>query len=185
MTRRTPTALMAVLAASLLAAGPVLAAGKVYRWVDEDGKVHYGDAIPAESSTKRHDVLNSQGTRVDTINEAPATSAARLPVPENDRDRALLRTYATPDEIELVRARRTGYLDGQNEVARDRLKSLSARLEKLQADDSDANELALVTQRIRDYEAEIADREVEIERINASFEADLTRFRELKGLAGR
>ena len=183
MTRRNLAALLALVASSVVAAGPSLAAGKVYRWVDENGKVHYGDAIPAESSTKRHDVLNSQGTRMETVNEAPATPATNLPMPENDRDRALLRTYATLEEIELVRARRTGYLDSQNEVARDRLTSLRSRLAKLEAEGGDANELVLVTQRIGDYEAEIAGRDAEIARINDSFQADMNRFRELKGIA--
>ena len=173
--RRLALALAAVLAVSL--AGQALAAGgKIYRWVDENGKVHFGDAIPPEYSKEQHQVVDDRGVRT-TVNEqqeaAPAVS---------DRDRALLATYGSVAEIEDVRDRRTGYLDSQNDVARDRLTGLQTRQKELEGNPNTINELATVTQRIGEYEAEIARRNQEIERIRGDFEADIRRFRELKGL---
>jgi hypothetical protein len=153
------------------------AAGKVYRWVDENGKVHYGDAIPPEYSNKQHDIVGDQGQVTKVHSEQPAA-----PV-RSDRDRALLGTYASVEEIEQVRDRRTGYLDSQNQVARDRLEALRTRRGELQMESGDGNELATVEQHIVEYEAEIAKREAEMARIGAEFDADIARFRELKGLA--
>ncbi|MGW8367567.1 MAG: DUF4124 domain-containing protein, partial [Gammaproteobacteria bacterium] len=33
-------------------------AQKLYRWVDENGRVHYGDRIPPEASGQSRDLLN-------------------------------------------------------------------------------------------------------------------------------
>jgi hypothetical protein len=36
-------------------------AGKVYRWVDENGEVHYSETLPPNFEDKTHDVLDEQG----------------------------------------------------------------------------------------------------------------------------
>lgn len=170
--------LLAAVALSVAAwSGPV-AAQKVYRWVDEHGVVHFGDAIPPEYSKQQHEIVDGRGGRT-TIN-APV-EAATTPA-RDDRDRALLATYRSVEEIELVRDRRAGYLDSQNEVAQDRLHGLLQRQEELQDNPAALNELATVEQRIREYEAEIARRDIEIARIRNQFDNDIQRFRELRGL---
>ncbi|NGP53417.1 DUF4124 domain-containing protein [Thioalkalivibrio sp. XN8] len=160
-----------------LAAGDALAAGgKIYRWVDENGKVHFGDAIPPEYSRQQHEIVDPRGVRT-IVNEQREPAPAR-----SDRDRALLATYGTVEEIEEIRDRRTGFLDAQNEVARDRLNGLRIRRQELEGSETAVNELATVNQRIGEYEEEIARRSTEIERIRSDFEEDIRRFRELKGL---
>ena len=34
---------------------------KLYRWVDKDGQVHYGDSVPPEYAEQDRDILNRQG----------------------------------------------------------------------------------------------------------------------------
>ena len=154
-------------------------AQKLYRWVDENGVVHFGDAIPPEYSNKPYDIIDSRGVR--TRVHPPPEPADENPV-RDDRDRALLITYGSVEEIEDVRDRRAGYLVAQNEVAQGRLDGLRARQERLQGNPAAVNELATVEQRIREYEAEIARRDLEIERIHGEFDADIARYRELRGL---
>jgi hypothetical protein len=173
---------MVLIALAALAAPGAALAGKVYKWVDENGVTHYGDAIPPEYSKKTHDVLNEQGSRVETVNEDKPETAGPGAVPQDNRDRALLATYGSVAEIEQVRDRRTGYLDSQNQVSLDRLAALKSRLAELETGGGDQNELATVRQRISEYDAEIARRNEEKARIAASFDADIARFRELKGL---
>ncbi len=48
------------LAATILAAGSAMAA-KVFRWVDENGDVHYSETLPPDFDDQRHDELDSQG----------------------------------------------------------------------------------------------------------------------------
>ena len=131
------------------------ATGKVYRWVDENGVVHYGDAIPPEYSKERHEVLDGRGTRVTVHGEKPESES---PARDN-RDRALLATYGSVAEIEAVRARRQALADNPAAI----------------------NELATVEQRIREYDYEISRRNAEIERIREQFAGDILRFEELRG----
>lgn len=170
--------LLAVLAvASAAWAGPAEATGKVYRWVDENGVVHFGDAIPPEYSKERHEVLDGRGTRVTVHGEEIQAAPA-----QNNRDRALLATYGSVTEIEAVRDRRVGYLAAQNEVALDRLVSLRERQQELEGNEAAVNELATVEQRIREYNHELERRNAEIGRIQAQFDDDIQRFRELRGV---
>ena len=62
-----------VFAAGVLVPGAALA-GKLYKWVDENGVTHYGDAIPPEYSKQTHDVLNEQGRKVGTVNRARSSA---------------------------------------------------------------------------------------------------------------
>jgi len=56
----------ALAAALMLLGGPALAQHKkVYRWVDEDGNVHYTESLPPEHRDSGHDVLNDQGLVID------------------------------------------------------------------------------------------------------------------------
>ena len=49
-----------ILAVAILAAGSAMAA-KVYRWVDENGEVHYSETLPPDFEDKNHDELDDRG----------------------------------------------------------------------------------------------------------------------------
>ena len=40
---------------------------KLYRWVDKDGTVHYGDSIPAEYAEVEKQVVNEHGVTLDVL----------------------------------------------------------------------------------------------------------------------
>ncbi len=121
---------------------------KVYRWVDEQGNVHYGDRVPSEYATRDRDVLNSQGIAVDseegqlTKEEQAAAAAAaaeaeRIRQEEAERqarDATLLNTYLSVQEIERLRDQRRELLDGQIRLTELYLDNLRVKLNKLQAD---------------------------------------------------
>lgn len=56
-----PIFAMTLAAGLLLGATSAAAQNKVYRWVDEDGKVHYSETLPPDFQDKTHDVLDEQG----------------------------------------------------------------------------------------------------------------------------
>ncbi|NGX17605.1 DUF4124 domain-containing protein [Wenzhouxiangella sp. XN24] len=170
--------LSATAAILLVAASGTADAQKVYRWVDENGVVHFGDAIPPEYSREKHEVLDGRGTRVTVHGEKDEDTG---PV-YSSRDLALLTTYASVADIEAVRDNRLGYLHSQNDVALERLQNLQQRRTELAGNPAAINELATVEQRIGEYDAELERRNAEIERIRAQFEDDILRFRELKSI---
>jgi len=63
-TRISVFAATGLLAITLLSAGNLMAQ-KVYRWVDEEGNVHYTASLPPGYKDSGHDVLNERGIVVD------------------------------------------------------------------------------------------------------------------------
>lgn len=124
--------------------------GKLYRWVDANGTVHFGDSIPPEYAKMERQVVNEYGITVDTLpaekTEHELAEAARLEaLAEAERRRAeeldkrdsvLLSTYLSVDEIEALRNRRKELLDGQIRVTEIYLSNLREKLQKLKADAS-------------------------------------------------
>lgn len=41
--------------------------GRMYRWVDENGQVHYSDRVPPEYSNKERKVYNEEGRLISTL----------------------------------------------------------------------------------------------------------------------
>jgi hypothetical protein len=58
------------------------AAAEVYRWVDENGEVHYSESLPPNYRDQGHDVLNEQGIVVDQ--DRKLTPSA--PAPEDQQE---------------------------------------------------------------------------------------------------
>jgi hypothetical protein len=58
-------ALITTGALAALLAATTLCAEEVYRWVDENGEVHYSETLPPDYQDKGHDVLNRDGIVID------------------------------------------------------------------------------------------------------------------------
>ncbi len=144
--------ILLIVAATLLSL-PALGAGqaggaRVYRWVDEDGVVHFGDRVPPQYANRDRDLLNQQGVPVkheegavtDQEKAAKAAAAARAAAErerlaaQRARDDILLSTYLSVNEIESLRNQRTELIDGQIRLTEMYLDSLRTKLEKLQKD---------------------------------------------------
>ncbi len=85
--------LVQIALASSVAFSPALLAQKaerVYRWVDENGDVHYSESLPPDFRDKRHDVLDNQGITRQTdqslVPEPPKPKASESEKGELPRD---------------------------------------------------------------------------------------------------
>jgi hypothetical protein len=181
-----------------------------YKWVDEHGVVHYGDAVPPQYADQEKTVLNGQGMAVGTIEgkktaEQLAAAAARRASEEKsesarlhaqDRDRQLLATYLTVEEIESLRDRRVELLDAQALVTSqylDQLRSQQRQLETqvehfrpynaqaaLPLPDRMAEDLVRGVEVIHTQERNLDTKRREASDVKANFAADIARFKELK-----
>lgn len=139
----------AALGMLLVTAGSAGAA-QLYRWVDENGQVHYGDHVPPDQVKLDRQVVNEHGI---TLKELPRelTADERAEVQRQQaieeaelkrqrdarkRDIVLLNTYLSVEEIEALRNRRKELLDGQIRVTEVYLTNLREKLTKLQKDAS-------------------------------------------------
>ena len=197
---------------ALLLLGPLASAAsdvRVYKWVDNDGIVHYGDSIPARYAELPKVVLNDHGVIVAILEgkkseeqlEAERIEKEQRVVADLQRraDRALLATYLTIEEILMQRDRRVELFQAQSRVTELYLHNLERRLESLKADASyfkpysenpDApminNNLA---ENLRDTKVTIARHMRNLEKFQADeqqiiarFDGDVSRFKILKGI---
>lgn len=194
--------LTVIFALAILVSGAAHAQ-KIHRWVDKDGNIHYGQTVPPEYADQL------EGNRERATEQAAATQGGyneeelarrKEQARQQDADRTLLRTYLSVEEIETVRDKRIDQLQARDFVTERYLKSLNDQLAVMETEAVDyaaANskpgepaqlpadlEGDIVSTRasIEDYEGRLAKSRAEQDRIRAKFDADITRFRELKGL---
>jgi Domain of unknown function (DUF4124) len=127
-----------------------LMAAKLFRWVDQDGEVHYGDRVPPNEVKLDREELNKYGVTVralsheltqqerETLKRQQAIEAAEQQriLAASLRDNVLLSTYLSIGEIEALRNRRKELLDGQIKVTELYLSNLQEKVNELQKDAS-------------------------------------------------
>ncbi len=157
-------------------------AEEVFRWVDKDGNVHFGDSPPPEYANQMFEDRFPQQTIED---EAAAKQA--------QQDRILLQTYLSVADIEAVRDERLESLQYQDRLTRSYLENLNRHLRELEeAFDSIgtegsveedptalAAEIGETRRKIRLYETELEHSAAEQVEIRQKFDQDIDRFRQL------
>ncbi|HXV39352.1 MAG TPA: DUF4124 domain-containing protein [Steroidobacteraceae bacterium] len=185
---------------------------KLYRWVDKEGQVHYGDRVPPEYAEQDRDILNRQGvpiareqgliTAEEAAEQAAIEKAARDEQKRKLRDRVLLQTYQSVRELEVLRDNRLELVDAQLTIQEQSLANLRAQRIQLQKHASRyapvnkdpkalplpeeiASDLTRATSDIATQEANLLKRREERENIRLTFEADIKRYKELRAVAPR
>ena len=203
------TALCAVilLASPGFAAGAGASSGRtLYKWVDAQGVTHYGDRIPPEYAAQEKQVINSQGVEISRLEaqkspEALAADEQRRAEAEQsqNRDRNLLNTYGTVQEIERLRDQRVTLLADQIKVTSQFLDVLNGKLKKLRdgslhfkpyssdphapvMPDQMAEDLVRVRNDMRTQEENLREKRSEETAMGKQFASDIARFKELKSI---
>lgn len=205
--RRDPLVLLFL---AVLLAAPVTAkesAPKLYRWVDQQGKVHYSDTIPAEAAYHKRIIYDKTQVRKLKVVEKPKTKEElarearlaqlreeekRLLEEQLAKDRALLRTYRSEEDLQLA-------LKGQLNTIDARIRVLEANIQRLQtllknkiakAAEIERNgrkvpmalarSIASLRSQIHRSETKITHEEQAKEALHRRFARDLKRFRRLQ-----
>lgn len=193
---------------ALLSALATAQAGRLYKWVDENGKVHYGDKVPPQYAKQERKVLNEQGVEVKTLEAAktPEQLAEEARLAEHRReqeriaaekashDRMLLATFTTEDDMVMTRDGKIAAIDGVLRVTRGRIESIEQTLAQLTRDAAQLEragkpipenlheQILGARAQIQRYLDYIANKRREQEAIREQFEADIRRFRELRAV---
>ncbi|HEY0768551.1 MAG TPA: DUF4124 domain-containing protein [Steroidobacteraceae bacterium] len=177
--------------------------GVAYRWVDEQGVVHYGDHIPPQYASQDRRILNSQGVEVGHLEaqKTPEQLAAEgreraTQIRQRQHDAFLITTYTSVKDIEALRDVRLDQLRGQRAAAEQYVESLRTRLATLQTralgfrpynssagarrmPDDLAENLVRTLNEMNDQTRTLAAKSEEEATLRAQFQADIERYRAL------
>jgi len=182
---------------------------KLYRWVDFDGQVHFGDSVPAEYAEMEKQVLNEHGVTVDILDgkktaeevaeeKRQAHLAKELELRKR-ADQALLATYMSIEEILMHRDRRIELFQAQTRVTELYLVNLQRRLDSLMEDASQfqpysdnpdapmidrdlTDDIASTKETIVRHEGNLQRFKSDENDIVERFQVDILRFKRIKGL---
>jgi hypothetical protein len=178
----------------------VSAQAKLYRWVDDNGQVQYSDKPPVTDPKKGVSILDSQGV----VRKAPVQPLSPEEKAKQDsehaqaldrerRDRALLQSFSTPHDIDVLRDRQIESVQAGLQTNMARRQSAEAKLERLnkQTDyfkkkgkepPADiAGEIAASQKEIADINADTQAKQASIQAIRQRAEEDKKRLTELLG----
>ena len=125
---------------------PFLAQAKMYKWVDDEGNMHFGDRIPPKYQVKKHEELNERGMTMrhkaaaktaeqkeeEKRLEKEQKHAEHLAKEKRKRDRVLLDTYTTERDLIVARDSRLEAVDSQIQLAESIIKDSNAKIESME-----------------------------------------------------
>jgi hypothetical protein len=186
--------------------GKSLSDNYVYRCKSATGHSFFGQNIPPECMDADVEVIDQTGRVVRIIPGAKSLEQIAAQKAADDakaaaaqRDRTLLATYLTVADIERLRDQRIDLLEQQNVVTRQYITNLRAREARLMESvqrfrpysakpnapalpGQIANEIVNTVKGLQVYEQELAKNTTERARVADEFGADISRFKELKGI---
>jgi hypothetical protein len=194
---------IAVLAASL-ALLPFAAEAQSYRCTGKDGKKYYGSAVPPQCLGQPVEQLNAQGLVVKRFDAAASAAEREKKLAEEEerkkreavskeegrRNRALLATYTNEKDIEDARARALRENEAAVKDIEKRIGGLKKRQETLKKElefyTGKNKPPAKLEQDIKSAEFDVktqedlmATKKKEVEQINARYDDDKRRYKEL------
>jgi hypothetical protein len=190
----------------VLAAPSAVTGDEVYRCRDARGQSHFGQNIPPACMDLDVEVLDKSGRIVRTIpgrrsmeQVAAQKAAEEAGKAAAQRDRTLLATYLSVADIERLRDQRVELLEQQSRVTEQYIANLREREARLMGEvqrfrpyseaptappvpDHMAEDIVNTVNGLQVYEQELAKNTTERDQLRSAFNADIARFKELKGL---
>lgn len=208
MNLKTSLAITSVLAGALfmLFVPAPASAAKIKCWTNNEGVRECGNAVPPEYAQKGHKEVNKRGMTVSTQTRAKTPEEIEkerleqeklerekaLAAEQEKKDRVLLATFASEDDMKLAHEGKVLALDTRIKHTEQLIAKLKASLKALVNDaaeqersgtkvsDETRKDIAQVKQQIAENLGFIEQREREKVELNAQFDAELARFRKLK-----
>lgn len=184
---------------------------KYYRWIDENGKVHYSFSVPADKSKLGHTELNKQGLKQKTVasarrkrqlqqieelrkqEQAEAAKRQKEKEAKQAADNMLLTVFNSEDEIikaydaKLNLAQVTiDLLKSRHKKQSEKLRKLEKRyalMKKIEHKKKVEKEIDAVLENLSVYQNAITDSLSEKDKVKAEYENTLARFRKLQELS--
>jgi hypothetical protein len=208
--RTSPRNILPLLCLLGIVHSPAALAG-MYKWVDENGEVHYSDRVPPEEVKQEREVLNEQGMtvkvyeRAKTPEELAEAKRQRAIQEEEERkaaeqakkDQVLMATYTNEEDMINTRDGKLDSIEGLIQLTERRIESMQKRLAEL-TDDAASYERSgkpvpqVLTRQIDNIRKQTAEnktfiitKQEEQQIIREQFDRDIARFHELRNSRNR
>jgi len=171
-------------------------AGKIIKWVDENGVTQYGDRPPMPNKSEQYSVIKGGVTVEKVAPREDTTASDKISTEQSRYDNALLASYNSIEEIEIARKRNIkideltlANLETKHQKSILNLqknnKALLAYAKKNQPAPADlVNTIEKNESEIAQLEEKISERKQLIEKTNARYEKDKKRYAELEPRKG-
>lgn len=179
---------------------------KMYKWVDENGQMHFGDKIPLKYQVKEHDELNERGVlmkhkkaaktaeeiAIEKELEKERKKAELIVKKKKQRDRVLLDTYTTERDLIVARDSRLDAVDSQIQLANSiisdsnkNIESLEKKVEKIKASNREVppdlyQRIDSEKEQVTSHSRVIANHKKRRDDISSQFNGYIERFKILK-----
>lgn len=204
-------AALALVTGIALGAGTPSAQAKIVCWKNNEGVRECGNAVPPEYAQKSIERKSSMGMTVEKTQRAKTQAeldkeraetermrkekleADRLAVEQARKDRVLLQTFTTEEDLRLAtdgkiavidsRIKHREQLTGKSEKTRDEMQGEAAQFERRgkKVPPELTKKINDVQLQIDNNRAQITKRKQERVQVQQQYETDLSRYRELKG----
>lgn len=187
--------------AAMLSLGSQIAYAGAYRWVDEGGSVHYSDSVPTGQARLGYRVYDAEGRQISVVEAArtkeqlaTALQQRALVDEQARRDRILLATFTSEEDLEYARNEHLATLESTLAIAQEKIAELQRQSAELDAQaasssaeqESPSEDLArkrgAVRLKMSEIEVDVLAKEQQKQTIEDSFAADLARYRDLKAV---
>ncbi|MDH4286908.1 MAG: DUF4124 domain-containing protein [Gallionella sp.] len=186
------------------------ATAKLYKWIDDKGTTHYDETIPPEYAGKNRAELNKAGRVIKQQEvlspeelranregkeqeEAKKRAEEQAELEKKRRDKALTDTYSNSNEIDLARKRNLQQIEARINGINANLKMADDNLLGLQKEAdayTNANktippslqeDLQIAQARVDKLKIDLGKSQAEKDVMNARYDADKARYKELTG----
>lgn len=194
------------LLAFFLCLSVLVEAGPLYRYRNADGAMVVGYQVPPDAVGRGYEVLNTDGMVIKVVPRELTPEERKSKDAEEKReqearaeqerlrqwDESLMLRYSTVEDIEDARRRALGNLQIRLSILKGNRRSLKQQIENYQAQaaDMERSGMEVDVERLRAIEdlqteittteRDIAERQREIEELQASYDADVERFKMLR-----
>jgi len=194
-----------ILLPALLSGGEVFAE-RIFKWVDETGKIQYGDRVPPQYATTERSLIDDHGRTVKVYEAAKSpeekaeaqallkqqAEEKKLTEQQAVRDHSLLSTYSSEEDMLLARDSKVASVETLIQLTNSRLDSMEKRLNELTNDTAKfersgkpppeglVNQINNIKEQIKHNEDFLKIKQNEKEEITRKFDEDIKRYRELE-----
>ncbi|WP_395375616.1 DUF4124 domain-containing protein [Marinicella sp. W31] len=200
-----------ILMCAMLLITSMATAKKMYKWVDEDGRVHYSDKVPPNHVKQAREELNKEGVIVGKVDRAKtkeelAIEAEALKLAEENAEKErlaqendskertkILKSYVSEEQIMQIKQERIEALTRNIEMANENLEIQKSNHQDLlkRAADKERNgevvsqaflgQIDTVKKQINYQEEYIRSKKEEKSQISTKYDSDLKKYQKYTG----